>query len=80
MFYLYRYRDAFHWKRKGALCDGEYSKTVEQDSTECICEEVLKTAANSNADFYIAKKIQREDCLCRMLTTKKITRDGRACS
>ena len=40
--------------KKGALCVGECSITVEQDSAACICEAVLKTDANSNA-----QKIQR---------------------
>ena len=36
------------------LCVGVYSITVEQDCAACICEGVLKTVANSNADYDMA--------------------------
>ena len=46
-FYLYRYRDALHWKRKGVLCVGVCSIIDEQDCAACICEGVLKTVATA---------------------------------
>ena len=57
--------------------------TVEQDFAACICEGVLKTVTNSNADLDIAHEIQRGRLFVqekRIWTTKNIRRDGRACS
>ena len=48
-----------------ALCVGECSITVEQDSAACICEGVLKAVNNSNADLDMAQKFKVEGCLCR---------------
>ena len=45
--------------REKTLCVGVYSITVEQDCVACICDGVLKTVANSNAD------LEEEGCLCR---------------
>ena len=50
---------ALHWKSKGVLCVGVCSITVEQDCVACICEGVLKTVSNSNADLDMAQKIKR---------------------
>ena len=58
-FYLYRYRDALHWKRKGVVCVGVCSITVEQDCAACSCEGVQKTLANTNVDLDMAQKIKR---------------------
>ena len=59
-FYPYRYRDVLHWKRKGVMCAGVFSITVEQDCATYTCEGVLKAVTNSNADFDMAQNIQRE--------------------
>ena len=75
--------DTLHCKRKGVMCVGVWSIIVEQDCAACICEGVLKTVANSNADLDMAQKIQRRRLFVqekRIWTTKNITRDGRACS
>ena len=83
-FYLYIYRDALHWKSKCALGVGVCSiEDCEQDCAACICERVLKTVANSNADLDMAEKIQRGRLFVqekRILMNKNIRRDGRACS
>ena len=82
MFYLYRYRDALHWKRKGILCVGACLITVDQDCAACIYDEVLKTVANSNANLEIAQKIQRGRMFVQekmIWTTQNIIGDGRAC-
>ena len=36
--------------------------TVEQDCAACICEGVLKTVANSNADLDRAKQFKEKVC------------------
>ena len=80
-FYLYRYRDALQWKRKGVLCVGVCSITVQQDCAACSCEGALKIVANSNADLDMVKKIQRGRFFVqekRIWMTKNIRRDGRA--
>ena len=80
--YLYRYRDALHWKRKSVLCVGECSITVEQECAACICERVLKTVANSNADLDMALKNKRVRLFVqekRIWMNKDIRKDSRAC-
>ena len=54
-------------------------RTVEQDCAACICEGVLKTVANSNADLDMAQKIQRRVSVQEKMiwTTKYIRKDGR---
>ena len=61
MFYVFIFTDidTLHCKRKGVLCVGVCSITVEQDCAACIHEGVLKAVANSNADLDMAQKIQR---------------------
>ena len=68
-----------HWKRKGFLCVGVCLITVKQDCAACICEGVLKTVANSNADLDMAQKIQRERMFVqekRIWMNKNIRRDS----
>ena len=55
------YRDALHRKRRGILCIGVCSITVEQDCAVYICEGILKTLVNINADLDI-KKFKEEGC------------------
>ena len=38
--------------------------TVEQDCSACICEGVLKTVANSNADLDMAHKNSKSKVVC----------------
>ena len=67
-------------EKKGALCIGVYSITVELDCAPCICEGVLKAVASSNADLDMALKIQRGRLfvLEKMISiTKNITRQMR---
>ena len=54
----------FTEREKAFLCK-VCSITVEQDCAACICEGVLKTVANSNADLDMAKKFKEEGCLFR---------------
>ena len=74
-FYLYRYRDVLHWKRRCALCAGVSLITVEQDCAAYICEGVLKTVVSCNADLDMAQKIQSGRLFVqeeRIWTTKNI--------
>ena len=48
------------------MCVGVCSDAVEQDGDRvCVCEGVLKTVANSNADLDMEQKIQGGRLLCR---------------
>ena len=58
----YRYRDALRCKRKGLLCVGVSSITVEQDCAACIYEGVIKTVAI--ADLDMAQKKSKRKVVC----------------
>ena len=62
---------------------GVYLITVEQDCAACICEGVLKTVTNGNADLDMAQKIQIGRLFVQekgIWTTKYIRRYCRVCS
>ena len=64
------------------MCVGVRSITVEQDCAAYICEGVLKTVTNTNADSDMAQKVQRGRLFVqekRIWTTKNIRRDGQMC-
>ena len=55
---------------------------MDEDCAAYICEGVLKTVANSNADFDMALRIQRGRLFVqekKIWMAKNIRRDGRAC-
>ena len=57
--FIFTYIEMPFTGRENAFCVGVCSITVEQDYAACICEGVLKTFTNSNADLDMAHKINR---------------------
>ena len=75
------YGDSLNWKRKCVFCVRVCSITVKHDCAACICEGVLKTVTNSNADLGMAQEIQRGRLFVQeKRTTNNTRRDGGACS
>ena len=68
--------------REKAFCVLEYAQSQSNKTAACICEGVLKTATNSNADLDMMQKIQRGRLFVQekwIWTTPNIGRDDRAC-
>ena len=68
--------------KENAFCVLEYARSQSNKTVQHVfMREFLKNVANSNADLDMAQKIQRGSLFVQnKRTTKKIRRDGRACS
>ena len=52
-------------EEKKAFCMLECARSQSNNTAVCVCEGVLWTVANSNANMDMAKKCKEEGCLCR---------------
>ena len=82
VFYLYKYRDAHHWKTKCALCVGVCSITVNKTVQHKFVREFSKLSPTAIQIWTWHIKFKRGRLFAqekRIWTTKNIRRDGREC-